>query len=103
MRFAHHSDYRDLYRWSDQTCEQCELVRTPDAVRIGFALSLGSSTALKLSGTAAMMSTSRGLPCSLCFFDTVKRNELRLTLSFASCAFASSETISEHVFMSASA
>lgn len=69
---------------------------------MGFARSLGSSAGFKASGTAAIISTSRGLPCSLCFLETVFRRVLRLIASWLSCALASMDTISEHVLMSAS-
>lgn len=107
MGFAHNRHHSNLSKRSIISfragLEQPRIRQpTPLAVRIGFALNLGSNAGFNASGTAAIMSTSLGLPWSLCFFETVFRSVLRLIASWVSCAFARMLTISEHVLMSAS-
>ena len=55
---------------SDAIVSEIVYKLTPEAVLIGLAFNFGRSAALSPSGTAAIISTSRGFPCNLCLFET---------------------------------
>jgi hypothetical protein len=77
--------------------------RTPLAVRMGRALSLGSKAFLYSSGTALMMSTSLGMPPKPCFLDMRARISLRETEVLALWALMSSAAMPEVTRSSCSA
>lgn len=77
--------------------------RTPLAVRIGLAFSLGNKAFLYSSGIALMISTSLGTPPKANFLLIFERMTFRETVSFASWALMSSAAIPEVTLSSCSA
>ena len=71
----------------------------PEAVRIGFVLSVGSRASLYCSGRAAMISTVLGCSARPYFEETLDFRVDRLIVLDSSCALIKRETISDTAFM----